>query len=379
MASVILIGEKWRAQVSDPNGKKKRITKTFKKKKDADTWAAVTEAAIAKGETVGITGKTGVTLGEVFDTYLEEVRGLGRTTINVLKHLKAGLGHIKLEKLTSQDIVKYVAGRNYSPASAQIEMSILGTVLKMAKIAWKYHVPVNVMSDARESLKMMKLIGKPQERDRRPTDEEITKLCAYFSTLRQAERDDYQSISKKMPDLIAFAIASTRRAGEITRIRRTDYNAAEKTYMVRDVKHPRKKKGNHKTFPLTDEAIAIIEKQPRNIGFDDEGYELIFPFKEKTISSIFPRACAELGIEDLHFHDFRHEGTSRLFEMGYQIHEVAMFTGHEDWKMLKRYTQLKAKNVRRLQPKAEVVQIDEKRRIKELESELAKLKKSKAA
>ena len=35
-----------------------------------------------------------------------------------------------------------------------------------------------------------------------------------------------------------------------------------------------------------------------------------------------------LGIEDLRLNDLRHEATSRLFERGYQIHEVAQFTLH---------------------------------------------------
>ena len=55
----------------------------------------------------------------------------------------------------------------------------------------------------------------------------------------------------------------------------------------------------------------------------------------------FRRQCRDLKIDDLHFHDLRHEGTSRLFEMGFTIEQVALVTGHKDWKMLRRYTHLK--------------------------------------
>ena len=48
-----------------------------------------------------------------------------------------------------------------------------------------------------------------------------------------------------------------------------------------------------------------------------------------------------LGIEDLHFHDLRHEATSRLFEAGYSIPEVAQFTLHRSWKDLQRYANLR--------------------------------------
>ena len=42
----------------------------------------------------------------------------------------------------------------------------------------------------------------------------------------------------------------------------------------------------------------------------------------------------------MHFHDLRHEGTSRLFEAAFRIEQVALVTGHKDWKMLRRYTRL---------------------------------------
>ena len=51
--------------------------------------------------------------------------------------------------------------------------------------------------------------------------------------------------------------------------------------------------------------------------------------------------CRDLDIEDLHFHDLRHEGTSRLFEAGFSIEQASLVIGHKDWKMLRRYTHLK--------------------------------------
>ena len=42
-------------------------------------------------------------------------------------------------------------------------------------------------------------------------------------------------------------------------------------------------------------------------------------------------------IEDLHFHDLRHEAVSRFFEMGLTVPEVASISGHRDTRMLLRY------------------------------------------
>ena len=58
------------------------------------------------------------------------------------------------------------------------------------------------------------------------------------------------------------------------------------------------------------------------------------------------RLCKSVGIEDLRFHDLRHEATSRLFEKGvFEGVEVAAITGHKTLQMLKRYTHLRASDL----------------------------------
>jgi len=65
------------------------------------------------------------------------------------------------------------------------------------------------------------------------------------------------------------------------------------------------------------------------------------PYSTDAISAAFTRACKILGIEDLRFHDLRHEGISRLFEMGRTIPQVAAVSGHRSWTSLKRYTHIR--------------------------------------
>lgn len=54
----------------------------------------------------------------------------------------------------------------------------------------------------------------------------------------------------------------------------------------------------------------------------------------------------ELDVAAVADHDLRHEGTSRLSEAGFSIEQVAMVTGHRDWKMLKRYANLRPEDLR---------------------------------
>jgi integrase len=85
---------------------------------------------------------------------------------------------------------------------------------------------------------------------------------------------------------------------------------------------------------LPTEALKIALSMPR---LADE----IFPYDPRSISSAFTKACAFLEIEDLRFHDLRHEGVSRLFEMGRTIPLAASVSGHRSWTSLKRYTEIK--------------------------------------
>jgi hypothetical protein len=71
---------------------------------------------------------------------------------------------------------------------------------------------------------------------------------------------------------------------------------------------------------LPPEATAIIESMPR---IEKE----IFPYSVHAVSAAFTRACKILGIDDLHFHE-RHDGVSRLFEMGKTIPQAASVSGH---------------------------------------------------
>jgi|SRR5665213_1509090 len=79
-----------------------------------------------------------------------------------------------------------------------------------------------------------------------------------------------------------------------------------------------------------------------------KGSGYIFPYDPNSVSAAFTRACQLLGIKHLRFHDLRHEATSRLFERGYQIHEVAQFSMHDSWNELKRYANLTSENLRDL-------------------------------
>jgi integrase len=97
--------------------------------------------------------------------------------------------------------------------------------------------------------------------------------------------------------------------------------------IIRDRKDRRAKDGNDQKVPLLNltgyDAWEILLPQ----RIITRGWGRVFPYNHRSVSAAFTRACDELKIEDLHFRDLRHEGTSRLFEAGLTIEKVALVTG----------------------------------------------------
>ncbi|MGM5087585.1 site-specific integrase [Rhizobium leguminosarum bv. viciae] len=208
-------------------------------------------------------------------------------------------------------------------------MSHLGSVFAVARPMWGYQLDQSAFEDAVTVTSRLGIISRSQERDRRPTIAELERLLAFF-----VERRKRTPQSSPMDKIILFAIFSTRRQEEITVIRWSDYEPGHDRYLVRDMKHPGQKIGNDVWCTLLPEGRAIIESMPR-------GKNEIFPYNPSTISRNFTDACKLLGIEDLHFHDLRHDGISRLFEMGWDIPRAATVSAHRSWSSLKRYTHIR--------------------------------------
>ena len=67
--------------------------------------------------------------------------------------------------------------------------------------------------------------------------------------------------------------------------------------------------------------------------------------KPYNFNKIWSGIKRDLGMEDLRFHDLRHEAVSRLVEGGLSDQEVASISGHKSMQMLRRYTHLRAEDL----------------------------------
>lgn len=333
MASIIGVGERWRAQVRR-KGYPTR-TRTFGTKILAERWARQIESEIDSGR-AGQLAPAHVHVGALIDRYAAEIGAIkpfGRNKEATLAMIRRHLATVAVRDLTPERIVQYVTEeRGIAGVTASIDLTYLKGVLRVARALWKVGVQPSVVDDAREILRHMGLLDRSSERDRRPTDAELVALRGWLA----------QHSTTLTVDHIDFILDSCfRPPSEIVRLRWADLNEADRTIVIRDRKDPRKKIGNNQTVPLLGRTFEIIQRQPRD-------GELIFATNGATWSTVFPRACQALGIEDLRLYDLRHEAISRLVEGGkYSIPEMCLITGHKDPKQLMRYTQLKAKNLHR--------------------------------
>ncbi|MBA6090073.1 site-specific integrase [Pseudomonas monteilii] len=314
-------------------------SQTFDRKATAQAWIRKREAELYEPGAIEKANRKGVTIKQMIDKYLveyEKLRPLGKTKRATLKAIgESWFGELEDQQLTSQKLVDYAMDRiekdGIQPQTVGNDLAHLGAVLSVARPAWGYEVDPQAMPDARRVLKKMGAVTKSVERNRRPTRDELERIIKYFQKVRDARRQEIDMVR-----VVVFALFSTRRQEEITRIRWDALNDQEQSVLITDMKNPGQKYGNDVWCHMPDEAWRILQSMPR---VADE----VFPYNSRSISASFTRACHFLQIDDLHFHDLRHDGVSRLFEKGWDIPRVASVSGHRDWNSMRRYTHLRGK------------------------------------
>jgi integrase len=350
MATFTKRGTRWRAQVRRVG--QSPLSKTFASRSDAVAWARDVEHKIDRGQSVEPGRK--ITFAEILAAYREQIasKGISRSKAQALNKIGRLLGHRRLIELKTTAFLEFCKireGEGAGPPTILQDLSYVGTVLRHGgALLGAEHAAaagVTALDAARRTLRHSGRIAKPEERDHRPTDDELQKLIAHWSS------NPRQHIP--MIDIMLLAIATAMRLGEIVNLRWEDLDEKNRTILIRARKHPTKKATNNQKVPLPLGACIVSGKpiDPLQImcrqqsAWRREGR--IFPHAARSVSSSFQRTAAELGIENLHFHDLRHDGASRLFEAGWPIERVALVTGHKDWNMLRRYTQLRAEDFHR--------------------------------
>lgn len=146
-----------------------------------------------------------------------------------------------------------------------------------------------------------------------------------------------------IPLMVRFAIETALRLERIVTFSTEyiRYNANGRGIIVFPVSKAVRNKRTG-TIPITPEIEDIISEayslQNNSKKWDRDIIFKPFDINYSQFQNKWRKIKEETGILDIHFHDLRHEATSRLFEKGLDAREVATITGHSTNEMLDRYS-----------------------------------------
>lgn len=253
------------------------------------------------------------TLSQLCEKYASEVPMDAHRADHLMRLSRYDIARIKAPG-KPKDFIAFARERRKTalPSTISKDIASYGTVLSYAKIGWGLEgITDEPIEAALPILIKQGLIGPSRRRTRVPTDEQVNTIAARIGGVKG--------------DVILFQSASGRRISETVRAEWGDWNAAEKTMLVRDMKHPRYKMGNHVEVAVPDDAAAILNRQPRLTA---DPHERIFKINANAVQTAFRRACKEFGYQDLHIHDLRRWTVTKLLAQGRPVQDVMLVTGH---------------------------------------------------
>jgi len=319
MASIRKRGNRWQVQVR--RGGIKGISKSFLRKADAERWCRQMEAAVDAGRYEPPEATSISTVADLLKKYLIQVTAKKKGRVSEAYRLQAiirsPLGEITVSDIRPHHIAEYKERRLLSVAQPSVrrELVILRHAFEVARREWSCRMTANPVAEVR-------MPGNSAPRVRRLTEVEYSRL------LSGAEGRQWW-----LRPMIVVAVETAMRRGEILSARWEDLNKSSSTLRIPDTKT-----GVERTIPLTCQALEAIVSLPAS-------EDCIFPVSANAAQLAWERLKARQVIDDLRFHDLRHEAISRFFERGLSIAEVALISGHKDPRILFRYTHLRAEDV----------------------------------
>jgi integrase len=307
-------GDSWRAQIRRKGYP--TLSATFDTKSEAQRWAIEVEGDMSRARFVDNREAQRTTLAEALKRYRREVsdhkKGAKQEGVRIDRWIDRPLAQKSLAELTPSDFAAFRDQRmkeGVSSATVRLELAVISHLYTIAAKEWHMEGVIN-------PIKNLRMPKGSQARDRRPTASELTRVYE-----KAAE------IHPEMPVIIELAADTAMRRSELVLLRRDQVRG--KVAFLEETKN-----GDRRAVPLSSRAVELLKGLPARL---DGRY---FSLSPQSVSNYFPRACRAAGVSGLRYHDLRHEATSRLFERGFSIMEVAAITGHKTLSMLQRYTHL---------------------------------------
>lgn len=334
MAAISKYRDKWKCQVRK-RGFPPR-TKTFETRADAAAWGRMIESEIERGVFVNRDEAERTTVADLLARYLRDVsptKRSGKSDKGRVRTLTKRIGAYKLSVLVSPHLVAYRDARLRSVSAQTVihELNLLNRVLTLATREWGIVLPGGVP-------KVIKPRA-PQGRDRRVHPDEMQSIMDATE-------------STELRDFIRLAVATGMRRSEIASLRWENINLERRTAHL-----PVTKTDTPRTVPLSSVAVAVLHARKATgsavpFTITPDAFTRAFSRSVHRARKRYESKCQMLNqhvdprwLVGIRLHDLRHEATSRFFEHGLGLMEVASITGHKTLAMLQRYTHLRAEDL----------------------------------
>ncbi|MCZ2172975.1 MAG: site-specific integrase [Burkholderiales bacterium] len=305
-------GYQWQAQVRRKGYPPQ--SRTFETRKDAEAWARSVEREMDTGTFVSRADAERTTIKEIAERYEKEILPRMKSQRQEQQRINAVVerfGEYHLSAVTPAMVAGWrdTLSKRLAGQTVHHYMAVLGRLYTSAARDFGIALPLGnpVVSVRRPKI--------DNARSRRLEKGEEKKLSAALDESRSAH----------LKPAVLLALETAMRRGELLVLRWEDIDLRQRVAHLSDTKN-----GTSRDVPLSTAAVAVLKKLPRQIS------GRVFPITPTVITEGFERACERAEIEDLRFHDLRHEATSRLAEK-LAMHELMKVTGHKDPRMLARY------------------------------------------
>lgn len=333
MASFKKDGDVWRVQIAR---KGIRLSGTFSTKRAAEAWATEKETQILKGTYRGSGSRT---VGDLFTEYGRRVsdKKAGarweNTRIAAFKKNFPDLAAKPLNEVTSHDFGLWRDARlagipdpSYPPGDKKYllnpvtagsvirEINLFSHAFTTARDEWKW-IAESPLSGVRRP-------KEPKPRDRRISEDELERL---MHALGYEAGKSPETLSARIALIIQFAIETGARASEICGL--TWERVHDRHFHLDKTKN-----GFARDVPMSTRARGIVGEA----GKITKGKPTVFEVPPESLDALFRKAKNRCEIENLHFHDTRHEACTRLARK-LDVLDLARMLGIRDLKILSVY------------------------------------------
>lgn len=316
---------------------------TFDRKADAEAFGRKIEAAIEAGASVEYKKIKSSTLADLLNHYQTHVIPTRRNPTQEkqrIKHwLATSLAKRPLDSLAAIDFARYRDSRKRAGRAdntIRLELALVGRIFNLARMEWGFVGLNNPIADIQKP-------GGSQGRERRLLAGEF--FCLY-KRLRRVD-NPWAGYA------FALAIETTLRQATLMSLKWSWIDLSRRVIRIPVSARTAENKGVPASLPLTKRAVKILKMLGKiKIGNDVFGCSanaVVCVWKRTKVEARrdYENGCIKAGItpdadflKDLRWHDLRHEGISRLFELGLHPLQVQRISGHKNMQMLLRYTHL---------------------------------------